>query len=89
MKLNRESIEKRIANLEKQMENAENYLKTGENIEGLDWLHLDDWAGHSGHPKWVKNHMIPSIKKRIAEQEKLIKKIESNNKEKKITVRRK
>jgi len=30
------------------------------NVKGFpSWLKLSDWKGKSGHPLWMKNHMIP------------------------------
>ena len=76
------AIEYRIKCCQKAIDNAEKYLAKGENIEGSGFLHLDDWVGHSGHPKWVKNVLIPRLKKRIAAAEKTIEKISQKEKEK-------
>ena len=40
---------------EQALENAKKYIEKGINVEGTGFLHLDDWNGNSGHPKWVKN----------------------------------
>ncbi len=84
----REIIEKRIESKEKRIENAERYLEKGINIEGVAAFHLDDWKGHSGHPKWVRNKMIPFLKQSIKRQEKLIDQLENKEKDRKITERR-
>ena len=79
-----EDIEERIASLEKSLNNAKAYLERGENVEGEAWFHFDDWKGNSGHPKWVKNKMIPTLEKEIVNQERILKVLESKEKDKLI-----
>lgn len=74
-------VEGRIKRWQKQLDNAEKYLAEGKNIEGRAWLHLDDWTGKSGHPDWVRNFLIPRIKKEIGKCEEVIERISQKEKE--------
>lgn len=78
-----------IPDLEQKIKNAEEYLKSGVNIEGQGQFHLDDWNGNSGHPKWIKNKMIPTLQKEIQQQEKKNGKLKDKKKDKSLTNRRK
>lgn len=73
---------------EQALENAKKYLEKGINIEGTGFVHLDDWNGNSGHPKWVKNKLIPSLEKAINLGEKRKAKRKDIEKDRAITERR-
>jgi hypothetical protein len=75
-------IEEQIEKLDQQLVAAEHYVARNVNVRGFDWLHLSDWHGKSGHPLWMKNHMIPSTKKMLAERERAIKIITTKAKDK-------
>jgi hypothetical protein len=65
-------IEKQLELIGKNLANAESYVAKGNNIEVSSWFHLKDWNGQSGHPLWIKNHMIPITKKCRAKKEKAL-----------------
>jgi hypothetical protein len=56
-------IKVRLEDLEESLANAEEYVGRNVNVEGKGFLHFDDWKGKSGHPKWMKNHAIPAMKR--------------------------
>lgn len=68
----RERIEEQLETLAKRIANAEDYVARNVNVEGSAWLHTDDWNGRSGHPSWVKKHMIPTTKKWQRKSEKAL-----------------
>ncbi len=74
--------------LRKRLKNARTYLEKGEHVEGSAWLHMDDWRGRSGHPKWIANWMILNIKKVIADKEKGLERIATRTNKKKLAARR-
>lgn len=76
------NIKERVKSLKKSLDNAIAYLERGQNIEGEGFVHLCDWKGNSGHPKWVKNHMMPTIEKKIIHDERIIKILEAKDKSK-------
>jgi hypothetical protein len=88
MKISVKQIENKISRLQKVLERAEKYVERGINVEGSHPLHLGDWSGNSGHPEWMKNHMIPATKRMIAEQEKVLKRLRAEGKDRHITERR-
>jgi hypothetical protein len=61
-------IEKRLEAIDKALADAEAYLEKGVNVRSSG-LHLQDWKGRSGHPLWMKNHMVPRTKKAQAKLE--------------------
>lgn len=73
---------------EQALENAKKYIEKGVNVEGTGFLHLDDWNGNSGHPKWVQNKLIPTLEKALAEGEKRQSKRKDRKKDRQITERR-
>lgn len=70
------------------LENAKKYLEKGVNVEGTAFVHLDDWNGNSGHPKWVKNKLIPSLEKALVQGEVRREKRKYKAKDREITERR-
>jgi len=77
----RQKIQERIEKIEIQLANAEEYVARNVNVEGASWLHTSDWQGKSGHPLWMKNFMIPSLKKVQKRKEKALENISSKNRE--------
>lgn len=73
---------------EEALENAKAYLEKGINVEGTGFLHLDDWHGNSGHPKWVENKLIPTLEKSLVEHERRKAKRKDKKKDREITERR-
>jgi len=81
-------IEERLESVEQRLANAKEYLARNINVEGSGWLHFDDWRGKSGHPSWMKNHMIPVTMKYRAKKERALRSIASKAKDKYVTRRR-
>lgn len=73
---------------EQALENAKKYVEKGVNIEGKGFLHFDDWNGTSGHPKWVKNKLIPTLEKTLSQREKKRDKRKDKAKDRAITERK-
>ncbi|GMW02341.1 MAG: hypothetical protein AMXMBFR84_34770 [Candidatus Hydrogenedentota bacterium] len=86
----KQHIEEEIEYIDRRLANAESYLAQGVNIEGQDALfHLDDWSGNSGHPLWMKNHMIPVTERYKARKLKALESIDAKDKAKRIALRKK
>ena len=81
-------IKKQVEKLDQHLLAAGQYVARNVNVRGFSWLHLSDWKGKSGHPLWMKNHMIPSTKKARAERERALEKIVTKAKEKRIKKRK-
>ncbi len=89
LKMNRErKIKEQIEKLNQNLVAAEHYVARNVNVQSFDWLHLSDWNGKSGHPLWMKNYMIPSIKRMMTESERALEKITSKTKARRIKERR-
>jgi hypothetical protein len=82
-------IKEQIKMLDRHLLAAERYVAKNVDVWGLSWLHLGDWKGKSGHPLWMKNHMIPATKRFSVKKERALKKIATKAKEKRQTERRK
>ena len=86
---NARKIKDQIAVLDQHLADANEYVDRNVNVRGAaPGLHFGDWKGKSGHPLWMKNHMIPSIQRAQAEK---IRALEENNnkaKEKRLNERR-
>jgi hypothetical protein len=80
-------IEDQLARIEQRLANAEEYVARNVNVESTSFLHFIDWQGKSGHPSWMRNHMIPTMKKVRASKEKAQERIAQKAKEK-ATVQR-
>ncbi|HEX3314219.1 MAG TPA: hypothetical protein VHR72_04965 [Gemmataceae bacterium] len=78
-----------LAKLDERLANAEAYVARNINIKGNGFLHLDDWKGNSGHPKWMKNVLIPRTKQSRARVEKLIERVDDKEKQMRLAKRRK
>jgi hypothetical protein len=85
----RRKIEEDLKKINERLANAEDYVTRDENIEGSSWLHSDDWDGKSGHPLWMKNHMIPTTKKIRARMERALENINKRSKGKQLKQRKK
>ena len=79
----KQELEKQLELIEKRLADPEEYIAKDVNIEGTSWLHFGDWHGKSGHPLWMKNHMIHTTKKVRAIKEKALEKLEKRAKGKK------
>ena len=77
----RQKIKEFIETYETCLANAEAYLEQNVNIEGSSWLHTDDWRGKSGHPLWMKNHLVPRLKRYKARKEKALQTINNKRRE--------
>jgi hypothetical protein len=86
--ISRKTIEKRLAEGEKRLANAEKYVARNLNVESSSWYHFADWWGNSGHPLWMKNHMIPTVKKVRAQLEQALDRIHQKAKDKKLILRK-
>jgi hypothetical protein len=84
----KQKIKEQLELLEKSLANAEEYIEQGVNVEGSGPLHLDDWNGKSGHPLWIKNFMIPVIKKYKAKKEEALEKLSSKERDKNLKRRK-
>lgn len=78
-------ITQRICTFDQHLAAAEEYVAKNVNVRGFpSWLKLSDWKGKSGHPLWMKNHMIPSTQRARAEQERALERINAKGKEKQL-----
>jgi len=66
--------------IDERLATAENYVAQNVNVRGWSWLHLSDWKGKSGHPLWMKNHMIPSTETARTRKERALEKIDAKDK---------
>lgn len=80
-------IQEQLAAFDKNLASAEAYLMNGVNVRGSSWLHLEDWKGRSGHPKWMKNHMIPSTRKAAVRLEKKLERIAAKERDRRLRTR--
>ena len=74
-------IHERLESLDKNLASAEAYVENGVNVRTTAWLHLGDWKGRSGHPKWMMNHMIPQTRMAGARLEKTLERIAAKEKD--------
>jgi hypothetical protein len=63
MKRKRRTIEESLDNIDRRLADADGYVERDVNVEGRSFLHFGDWRGQSGHPKWMKNVMIPALRR--------------------------
>ena len=77
----RRKIKEWIETIEKTLGNAEAYLERNVNVEGMSWLHTDDWNGKSGHPLWMQNHMIPALTRSRVKKEKALQTLNNKKRE--------
>lgn len=81
-------IEEQIARLGIRLANADKYVARNVNVESVSFLHFADWKGQSGHPSWMRNHMIPATKKACNRKAKALARIEHDAKEKELSRRK-
>lgn len=82
-------IEAQIKVLNQHLAAANEYVARNENVRGAaSWLHFGDWKGNSGHPLWMKNHMIPSIQRSLVGKDRALEKIATKAKAKRLKERR-
>lgn len=82
-------IKEQIEVLDRHLAAAKEYVARDVNIRGTaSWLHLGDWKGKSGHPLWMKNHMIPSTQRSRAGKVRALEKLATKAKEKRLKERR-
>lgn len=84
----RRKIVEQLAQIYKCLANAEEYVAKNVNVESSSFLHFGDWWGNSGHPKWMKNFMIPATLKARASKEKVLESLANKAKEKSVSMRR-
>ena len=84
-----QKIKKQIEVLDQRLAAAHEYVARNINVRGqAAWLHLSDWKGKTGHPLWMKNHMIPSTKRSRTEKERALETIDTKSKKRQIKERR-
>jgi hypothetical protein len=81
-------IQETLSKLEQRLRNAEEYVARNVNVRSSLFLHFKDWKGKSGHPLWMKNHMIPVTERGRARKEKALERIMAKKKDKKSQQRR-
>jgi len=81
--MKKRKIEERLEMIDKHLANAEEYIARNESVKSSSQFHLEDWNGKSGHPLWIKNHMVPQTKKARARIEKALETVVSREKDKK------
>jgi hypothetical protein len=74
-------VREQLEYVERDLANAEAYLEQNVNVDSGSWLHLSDWRGQSGHPLWMKNHMIPSSKRWIVKKERALQTLNNKRRE--------
>jgi|SRR5580704_5952299 hypothetical protein len=84
----KQRVQEKLKKMEQRLCNAQEYVARNVNVESHSFLHFKDWQGKSGHPLWIKNHMIPATKQARARQEKALERLMAKAKEKKSRVRR-
>jgi hypothetical protein len=84
----RQKIEEALEKIEESLANAQEYVARNVNVEGSFQFHLGDWRGKSGHPLWMRNHMIPTMMKIRARKEKTLESIDNKAKDKSLTMRK-
>jgi hypothetical protein len=85
----RRKIEEHLEKVDDRLAAAEDYVGRNVNVESSSWLHLEDWNGKSGHPLWMKNHMIPATKKIRTRMERALETINKKSKGKRLKQRKK
>jgi hypothetical protein len=85
----RRKIEEEIEKIDERLAAAGDYVARNVNIESSSLFHSDDWNGKSGHPLWMKNHMISTTKKIRAKKERVQDKIDKKIKGKWLKQRKK
>ena len=86
--MKRRRIEEVLESMDRKLANAEAYIEKGVNVRSSTWLHSEDWNGRSGHPLWMKNHMVPSTKKAQARLEGKLERIAAREQDRRLRGRR-
>ncbi len=82
-------IKEQIDVLDQRLAAAKKYVARNVNVRGAaSSLHLGDWKGKSGHPLWMKNHMIPSTQRARTEKERALERIGTKSKVRRLKQRR-
>jgi len=81
-------IEEQLELIEQRLANAEEYVARNVNIEVSSFLHFGDWQGKSGHPSWMRKHMIPTTKKGRTRKERALKSIANKAKDRELSRRK-
>jgi hypothetical protein len=82
------TIEEQLEIIEERLANAEKHVARNVNVEGSSGPHFGDWQGKSGHPSWMRNHMIPTTMKVRARKERALDNKENKAKDKGLTRRK-
>jgi hypothetical protein len=82
------SVEERLKRVEEYLANAEQYVAQDVNVEGSSWLHFGDWKGKSGHPSWMRNFAIPTMRKYRARKERALENVQKKAKDRTVTRRK-
>jgi len=81
-------IEEQLDHIDTDLANAQEYVARDVNVEGSSFLHFGDWQGRSGHPKWMRNFMIPTLMKARVRKEKILEQMDRNAKDKHVSKRK-
>jgi hypothetical protein len=87
--MKKRKLKDRIVEVDESLANADIYLANNINVEGQKFLHFDDWNGKSGHPSWMKNHLVPTLKHTRSRLERTLDRIKNARKDKKLSRRKK
>jgi hypothetical protein len=77
-------IPERLKKVEGSLQKAEQYVARNVNVESTSFCHFADWKGKSGHPLWMKNHAIPTMKRALARFEKRLDQIAAREKDRRL-----
>lgn len=83
-----QQIDQKLELIDAKLADAREYVARNLNVRGKGFLHFDDWRGNSGHPKWMKNFMIPATTRGRARKAKALRDIEDEAKDKRVSMRR-
>ncbi len=82
-------IKEQIKVLDQRLAAAGEYVARNVNVRGFpSWLKLSDWKGKTGHPLWMKSHMIPTTQKSRVGKERALEKIATKTKDLQLKERR-
>jgi hypothetical protein len=83
-------IKEQIGVFDQHLAVAKEYVARNVNVRGAAaWLHLSDWKGKTGHPLWMKNHMMPSTQRALAGKERALEEITNKAKGRRLKERKK
>jgi hypothetical protein len=81
-------IKEQLDKIDTDLANAHEYVARDINVEGSSFLHFGDWRGRSGHPKWMRNFMIPTLIRVREKKEKTLEQMDRKAKDKHVSKRR-